>query len=250
MPKAAQSTSHPTFRRAGGFKVKDRRRRRQLTLLPPVLTTSRRLSTSPNQAADKADKSRLSQEEPRKKITNCARAPGVVRRRRRRRGRPPRPPQPDESRAKKSESDSEDDIPSSFSDVIKLITQKVLETQKNIKDMEDSFDNYRSTNEEPTILLMKFYASVPKLHEKVAAGAAFDDDLLEGVFEELFPANGIVAEKGKSSRFLDLLTRDSKTSPVTKNKASGAAARKKRKPPPTDDAKPVKKRRRRRKASD
>ncbi|GAU95621.1 hypothetical protein RvY_07210 [Ramazzottius varieornatus] len=123
--------------------------------------------------------------EARKEIGNCG-----SREKKRGRGRPPlkRP-------AVQPDSESEDDIPATFSDVVKLIIQKVQETQREINTIEESYDNYKKHCYSSTVLAMRFYAAVPQLHERVAAGASFDDDLLESVFAELFPQNGDVKKK-------------------------------------------------------
>lgn len=124
-------------------------------------------------------------QEAKKQIGNCS-----SRDKKRGRGRPPQKrsaPDPD--------SESEDDMPATFSDVVKLVIQKVQETQREINTIEESFDNYKKHSYNSTVLAMKFYAAVPQLHARVAAGASFDDDLLESVFEELFPQNGEVKKK-------------------------------------------------------
>ncbi|OQV20709.1 hypothetical protein BV898_05292 [Hypsibius exemplaris] len=156
---------------------------------------------------------RIVQEEPKKKIANCISPLGRQTRqpppRGRRGGRPVlvRPP--------RDESESEDDIPPCFSDVVKIIQKKVKETQNEISRIDESFNNYKKAHEADTNFAMKFYAAIPMLHERVEAGAAFDDDLMESVFSELFPAN-TDSKKSKHKSPAE----EAKTKAVDKNSAS------------------------------
>lgn len=55
------------------------------------------------------------------------------------------------------------------------LAQLFFVLQNEIRIIEESYTNYKTANEESTALAMKFYAAVPTLHERVAAGASFDE---------------------------------------------------------------------------
>lgn len=136
MPKTLESGSRAPF------KLKDKIKRPRLgrpPLQPPEAAQSGTSTTAATASAHPL------QDEARKKITNCTSlsSPSVRGGHRRARvrggprGRPlkhPRAAQPHTE----PESESEDDIPASFSEVVKIIIQKVHETQVRVKLMDKS----------------------------------------------------------------------------------------------------------------